>query len=301
MEVFCFFFFKKEALIFVHWTECWLGFMGFLKEIEPEHGLACPVVPGVRRIVARNPSPMTYHGTNTYLVDDDAGGLTVIDPGPDDAPHHDAVLAAGEGRIRRILVSHTHLDHVGGAARLREATGAPTFGWHSSASEAFRADHPLEDGASVAGLTALFTPGHAADHLCFEWRDGIVFTADHVMGWASSIVSPPKGDMRAYVDSLRLMLARPHRLYLCGHGPVVPDPHSHVRALLAHRIRRERAIAAAIARAPGDTDTLVSRLYARLDPILRRAAERTVLAHLLKLEAEGRMVREGEVWRSTRA
>ncbi len=275
--------------------------MRFLKEIEPEHGIACPVVPGVRRIVARNPSPMTYHGTNTYLVDDDAGGVTVIDPGPDDGPHGDAVLAAGAGRIRRILVSHTHLDHVGGAARLRAATGAPTFGWHGSASAIFRPDHALEDGATVAGLTALFTPGHAADHLCFEWRGGVVFTADHVMGWASSIVSPPNGDMRAYVDSLRLMLARPHRLYLCGHGPAVPDPHSHVRGLLANRIRRERALAAAVARAPGATDALADRLYPKLDPMLRRAAERTVLAHLLKMEAEGLVARDGAIWRSARA
>jgi glyoxylase-like metal-dependent hydrolase (beta-lactamase superfamily II) len=273
--------------------------MGFLKEIEPEHGIVGPVVPGVRRVVARNPSPMTYHGTNTYLVDDEAGGVTVIDPGPDDAPHVDAVLAAGEGRIRRILVSHTHLDHVGAAAQLRAATGAPTFGWHGSTSTIFRPDHPLEDGATVAGLTALFTPGHAADHLCFEWRDGLVFTADHVMGWASSIVSPPNGDMRAYVDSLRLMLARPHRLYLCGHGPAVPDPHNHVRTLLAHRIRRERAIAAAVARAPSDTYALMDRLYAKLDPMLRRGAERNVLAHLLKMEAEGLVARDGEVWRST--
>jgi glyoxylase-like metal-dependent hydrolase (beta-lactamase superfamily II) len=271
--------------------------MAFLKEIEPERGIALPVVPGVRRVVARNPSQMTYHGTNTYLVDDDAGGITIIDPGPDDLGHTDAVVAAGAGRIRRILVSHTHPDHVGAAARLREATGAPTFGWKTSAADTFAADHAMEDGATIAGLTALFTPGHAADHLCFEWRDGIVFTADHVMGWASSIVSPPRGDMRAYIASLRRMLTRPHRLYLCGHGPAVPDPHGHVRALLANRIRRERAIAAAVARAPSDTYTLMDRLYAKLDPMLRRAAERNVLAHLLKMEAEGRVARDGDVWR----
>jgi glyoxylase-like metal-dependent hydrolase (beta-lactamase superfamily II) len=271
--------------------------MAFLKEIEPERGAALPVVRGVRRVVAGNPSQMTYHGTNTYLVDDDAGGITVIDPGPDDARHVDAVVHAGDGRIRRILVSHTHPDHVGGAARLAAATGAPTHGWAQSAAETFHADHPMADGETIAGLTALFTPGHAADHLCFEWRDGIVFTADHVMGWASSIVNPPKGDMRAYVASLRLMLTRPHRLYLCGHGPVVPDPQAHVRALLANRIRRERAIAAALCRAPSDTYTLMDRLYAKLDPMLRRAAERNVLAHLVKMEAEGLVVRDGALWR----
>jgi glyoxylase-like metal-dependent hydrolase (beta-lactamase superfamily II) len=147
----------------------------------------------------------------------------------------------------------------------------------------------------------LYTPGHAADHLCFAWRDGIVFTADHVMGWASSIVSPPKGDMRAYLASLRLLLERPHRLYLCGHGPPLPDPQSHVRSLLAHRIRRERAIAAAVAAAPSDTYTLMDRLYSKLDPMLRRAAERNVLAHLIKLEADGIVARDGDIWHAVAA
>jgi glyoxylase-like metal-dependent hydrolase (beta-lactamase superfamily II) len=180
---------------------------------------------------------------------------------------------------------------------LRAATGAPSYGWTPGASETFAPDHRLGDGDTVAGLTALHTPGHAADHLCFEWHDGIVFTGDHVMGWASSVVSPPNGDMRAYMASLRRLLDRPHRLYLCGHGPPVPDPHGHVRALLANRIRRERAIAAAVAAQPTDTHTLMERLYAKLDPVLRRAAERTVLAHLIKLEADGVVARDGAVWR----
>jgi glyoxylase-like metal-dependent hydrolase (beta-lactamase superfamily II) len=270
--------------------------MAFLKESEPARGLPLPVVPGVRRVVAPNPSQMTYHGTNTWLVDDGDGGITIIDPGPDDTRHVAAVVTAGAGRIRRILVSHTHADHVGGTAALQAATGARSYGWTQSASDAFAADHRLGDGDSVAGLTALFTPGHAADHLCFEWRDGMVFTADHVMGWASSIVSPPKGDMRAYFASLRRMLERPDRLYLCGHGPAVPDAHGHVRALLANRIRRERAIAAALAKAPSDTYTLMDRLYSKLDPLLRRAAERNVLAHLIKMEADGLVARDGELW-----
>jgi glyoxylase-like metal-dependent hydrolase (beta-lactamase superfamily II) len=275
--------------------------MGFLKESEPDRGVALPVVPGIRRVVAGNPSQMTYHGTNTYLVEDDDGGITIIDPGPRDPRHVAAVSVAGEGRIQRILVSHAHDDHVGATAMLQAATGAPSYGWAHSASGTFAADHRLADGDKVAGFTALFTPGHAADHLCFEWRDGIVFTADHVMGWASSIVSPPKGDMRAYFTSLRLLLTRPHRLYLCGHGPPIPDPHSHVRALLANRIRRERGIAAAVAKAASDTHTLMDRLYGKLDPVLRRAAERNVLAHLIKMEADGLVARDGDLWYSSQS
>jgi glyoxylase-like metal-dependent hydrolase (beta-lactamase superfamily II) len=272
--------------------------MPFLKENEPARGLPQHVVPGVVRVVAANPGPMTYHGTNTYLIEDGEGGLTVLDPGPDRPEHVEAVVAAGAGRIRRIVLSHTHHDHMGAVALLQAATGAPTHGWKVSADPAFTPDVALEDGDEIAGLTAIFTPGHAADHLCFAWRDGVLFTADHVMAWSSSVVSPPRGDMGAYFASLELLIARPDRLYLCGHGPALPDPQPYVRDLLAHRVRRETAIADAIAGTPSDTHSLMERLYSKLDPTLRRAAERNVLAHLLKLQTEGRVVQDGEVWRA---
>ena len=270
--------------------------MTFVREPEPARGVAVPVLPGVHRIVAPNPGVMTDHGTNTYLIDDDEGGLSVLDPGPDIAAHVAAVVQAGAGRIRRILVSHAHRDHFSAAAELRAQTGALVIAWPTSAHADFSADQPIADGATLAGLTAVHTPGHAPDHLCFGWRDSVLFTADVVMGWSSSIVNPPDGDMTAYCDSLRLLLTRPDRLYLCGHGPPVPDPHAHVRSLLAHRIRREVAIAKAVEHAPADTFGLMDRLYSKVDPMLRRAAERNVLAHLLKLQREGQVEQRGTHW-----
>jgi glyoxylase-like metal-dependent hydrolase (beta-lactamase superfamily II) len=271
--------------------------MTFLKEPEPSRGVALDVVPGVKRVVAGNPGSMTYHGTNTYLIEDPTGGLTVLDPGPDLSDHVAAVVRAGGGRIERILLSHTHSDHLGATAALKAATGAPTFGWKRSATPAFEPDIALDEGDTISGLTAIFTPGHAADHLCFAWRDGIVFSGDHVMGWSSSVVSPPLGDMKAYLASLELLLERPDALYLCGHGPALPNPRSYVRLLIAHRKRREEAISRAVAARSQTTAELVSHLYAKTDPMLRRAAERNVLAHLIKLDTEGKVSREGNTWR----
>ena len=147
-------------------------------------------------------------------------------------------------------------------------------------------------------MLAVHTPGHASDHLCFARPDGVLFSADHVMGWSSSIVSPPGGNMAAYVASLHKLLARPETLYLPGHGPALPQPHPYVRSLLDHRVAREEAIAAEIARTPRSTVGLVDALYSKIDPMLKLAAERNVLAHLLKLQAEGRAVTDGEVWRA---
>jgi glyoxylase-like metal-dependent hydrolase (beta-lactamase superfamily II) len=271
--------------------------MGFVREPEPARGILLPVMAGVGRIVAPNPSLMTYHGTNTWVVEDGSGGISVIDPGPNREEHVAAVVAACAGRVARILVTHGHSDHVGAAQALREATGARAYGAAPLAGATFVPDHVLGDGDSVAGLRAVFTPGHAADHLCFAFRDDLLFSGDHVMGWASSIVSPPEGDMTAYFASLERLLTAPYSRFLCGHGPVVDEPAAHVRSLLAHRIRRERAIAAAVRTAPAGSFELMDRLYSKLDPILRWAAERNVLAHLHKLRGEGVVRCEGDVWR----
>ncbi len=271
--------------------------MDFLTEPEPIRDVVLPVLPGISRIVAANPGPMTYHGTNTYLIDS-ADGTMVLDPGPDDPAHVQAILAATGGRISRILVSHTHRDHIGALPALRAATGAPTYGFHRSAEPSFTPGIPLHDGDNVENWTALHTPGHAADHVAFARADGVVFTGDHVMSWSTSVVSPPQGDMSAYFASLRRLLAREDSLYLPGHGPPITETRRFVRALLDHRVMRENAVLRALQRAPADAAGLVGAIYAGIAPALRGAAERNVMAHLLKLESEGRTVRDGELWRA---
>ncbi len=258
-----------------------------LTEPEPPRGVAFSVAPGIRRLVAPNPGPLTYHGTNTYLIEG-AAGTTVLDPGPDDPEHVAAILAAAGGTVARIFLTHGHADHIGALPALRAATGAAVF--------AVRVG--LADGAAIGLWTALHTPGHAPDHVCFARADGVVFSGDHVMGWASTVVIPPDGDMAAYIASLRLLLLRQDdALFLPGHGPPIANPRGFTEALLAHRLGREAAIRAALAEAPQTAAALVARLYVPLDPRLRPAAEASVTAHLLKLQAEAVAERQDGVWR----
>lgn len=264
--------------------------MAYITETTPPTGMALPAADGIRRIVAGNPGPMTYHGTNTYLLEG-ADGVSVLDPGPDDPAHLEAVLREA-GTVARILVSHGHLDHVGGLAALRAATGAPVFAFDAGLSP----DHLLVDGDVVAGWTVLHTPGHAGDHVSLARADGVVMTADHVMGWSSSVVSPPEGDMAAYFASLRRLLAREDRLYLPGHGPAIADPKGYARFLLGHREQREAAILEALRSTPLLVPALVDAVYTGLAAHLHKAAQRNVTAHLLKLEGEGRAKPLGEAW-----
>ena len=276
--------------------------MPFLTEPEPERGASLAVMPGIRRIVANNPSPMTYFGTNTYLLDT-ADGLVVLDPGPaDDHQHVGAILRHSGGQVAVILVSHTHHDHVGAVPALQQATGAPTAGFRNSAIADFDADIKLDHGGSVAGMVALHTPGHASDHLCFAFPaangERVLFSADHVMSWSTSIVSPPGGDMADYFASLKLLLGREDDVYLPGHGPPLRQPQTLVREMLTHRMIREQAIAKKLSDGSFDTYAIMDALYSQLNPRLRKAAERNVLAHLMKMQAEGKAVREGELWRA---
>jgi len=228
---------------------------------------------------------MTYHGTNTYLVAGD-DGLTVIDPGPDSAAHVADILAVGE-RIARIVLTHTHADHSGAVPALAAATGAPVYGHGGKLAPDVR----LEDGAEVAGFTALYTPGHAADHLCYEYRltDGrkILFSGDHVMPWSSSIVNPPDGDMGAYYRSLEALLGRDDEIYLSGHGPMLEQPLTLVTEMLAHRKFRERMILDELRGQHWAVAPLAAKLYNKADAFLKIAAQRNVLAHMLKLKDEG--------------
>jgi glyoxylase-like metal-dependent hydrolase (beta-lactamase superfamily II) len=264
--------------------------MAYLTEAQPPRGMVTQAAPGIRRIVADNPGPMTYHGTNTYLIDGPDGTI-VLDPGPQDLAHTQAVLAAA-GRVSAIWITHSHHDHVGGLPALREATGAPVFAFAASVTP----DHLLADGARLSGWSVLHTPGHAPDHLCFSRADGTLFSGDHVMGWSSTVVSPPDGSMSAYFTSLRRLLARSDSLFLPGHGPAITAPRAYATFLMAHRQGREDAILAALAEQPQQSGMLVTRLYADIAPALHPVAERNVLAHLQKLVEEGRAILGDAGW-----
>ena len=287
----------------------------FLRDDALPHGAVQDIAPGIRRIVCANPGPFTFRGTNTYLIG--RGEVAVLDPGPADSTHLAAILRATAGeRITRILVSHTHRDHSPGAVALVAATGATTFGHGphvtppdaggEGGDHAFRPDIALPDGATVESdewrVTALHTPGHCANHLCFALENGatpgILFSADHVMSWSTTVVSPPDGDMAAYMASLARIAMRDDRLYLPGHGPPLPDPAPFVAALAAHRREREAKVFHALRTARRATAAeLVPPVYGpELDAKLVPAAARSLLAHLIKLAAEGAAAREGDAF-----
>ena len=293
-----------------------MGSIPFRRDDALVPGALEETAPGVRRVLCGNPSAFTFRGTNTYVIGR-GRGVAVLDPGPEDAAHLAAILAATRGEaVSHILVSHTHRDHSPGAAALAAATGAPTcgFGPHltppdqggEGGDHGFRPDVLLADGEAVEGdgwrLTALHTPGHCGNHLCFALEgsgDGVLFSADHVMSWSTSVVSPPDGDMAAYMRSLGRLREREDRLLLPGHGPAITDPQPFLAALAAHREEREALVAEALNRAgrPATATELVEPVYGPLDPRLVAAAGRSLLAHLIKLEAEGAVRREGEVWK----
>ncbi|WP_159998498.1 MBL fold metallo-hydrolase [Roseomonas sp. 18066] len=266
----------------------------------------------LRRIRCGNPGAFTFLGTNSYLIGE-GGSVAVLDPGPLDEAHQAAILAALPGEtISHILVSHTHRDHSPGAAPLVAATGAKTagFGPHQTPREAggeggdhdFHPDIALADGDTIAGegwrLTALHTPGHCANHLCFALEGGeVLFSADHVMSWSTSVVSPPDGDMAQYMASLQRLASRGETLFLPGHGAPLPQPAAFTRALIAHRQAREAALLAALTDRPQPVEALVPPLYgSALDPKLRPAAARSLLAHLIKLAEEGQAQQALDGW-----
>ncbi|HEX8572596.1 MAG TPA: MBL fold metallo-hydrolase [Allosphingosinicella sp.] len=268
--------------------------------------------PRVRRVLAPNPSPFTYTGTQTYIVG--SGEVAVIDPGPDLPEHVEALLAALDGeRVAAILCTHTHRDHSPASRPLKAATGAPIAGCAPlglddsgpRADESFdfdyRPDRILADGERLAAdgwtLEAVATPGHTSNHLCVALaEERALFTGDHVMGWSTTVVAPPDGDMADYRRSLDKLLARDDLIYYPAHGPAVEDPKGHVRRLLVHRHMRERQIVGQLERGEGRVEAMVEQMYAGIDPRLFPAAGRSVLAHLIDLERSGQVRREGESW-----
>jgi glyoxylase-like metal-dependent hydrolase (beta-lactamase superfamily II) len=264
------------------------------------------LTPLVRRMIAPNPGPFTFTGTCTYVVG--RGEVAVIDPGPDDAAHVDALLRALAGEtIAYILATHTHKDHSPACDALRRATGAPIVGcapFRATGPEAPRSqdlayspDAALASGERLRGagftLTAIATPGHASNHLAFALEEEeSLFSGDHVMAWSTTIVSPPDGNMGDYMSSLETLRARGERIYWPGHGGPVRDPQKFVRGLINHRRHRELLVLAALRAGARTIDDLVERLYVGLDPRLRGAAARTVFAHLEDLVARGRAERE---------
>jgi glyoxylase-like metal-dependent hydrolase (beta-lactamase superfamily II) len=269
---------------------------------------------GIARLLAHNPSPFTYYGTQTYLVGDDE--VAVIDPGPDQLDHLDALNEAiGGRRVVAIMCTHTHRDHSPAAKPLAAATGAPIVGCAPlsldsagpRADEAFDSgyapDRSLADGEAVEvdgrRLVAVATPGHTSNHLCFAREgSGALFTGDHVMGWSTTVVFPPDGDMAAYMASLQKLREREDRVYYPAHGPPVTKPQQYVRSLLTHRKQREAQIVRLAGERARTIVEIVADAYPGLDPRLRTAAGGSVLAHLLDLEARGLVVREGDLWKA---
>jgi glyoxylase-like metal-dependent hydrolase (beta-lactamase superfamily II) len=285
----------------------------FLRESAPAHGEVEQTTPEVRRVICNNPSAFTYRGTNTYIIG--RGEVAVLDPGPLDDAHLAAILRATSGEtITHIVVSHTHRDHSPNAAPLKAATGAVTcgFGRHLTPAEqggeggdhGFVPEVTLADGGMLAGagwrLQALHTPGHCGNHLCFVLEgSGVLFSADHVMSWSTSVVSPPDGDMAAYMRSLDKLRAREglDSLYLPGHGPPLPEPARFVQKLWDHREERERRVLSALVKAGRATPLeLVPAVYGPMDPRLIIPASRSLWSHLIKLEQEGMVRADGESW-----
>ncbi len=277
----------------------------------PAPGALERLSPLVRRMVAPNPGPFTFSGTCGYVVGN--GRVAVIDPGPDDSAHVAALAHALRGEtVDVIAVTHTHRDHSPGARHLKALTGARIVGCarhtpvEDSPSGRLDASHDLDhvpdqvmaDGHSLdlpgATLTAVHTPGHASNHLCFALaQENALFSGDHVMAWSTSIVAPPDGSMRDYMESLDKLRARSEAIFWPGHGGPVREPQRYLRGLVNHRRLREASIVAAIGRGEATVPAIVARIYEGLDPRLNQAAALSVLAHLEDLLARGRVRADG--------
>jgi glyoxylase-like metal-dependent hydrolase (beta-lactamase superfamily II) len=281
----------------------------FVRDISFEYGKADQVSPLIRRVICNNPGPFTFTGTGTYIVGQ--GEVAVIDPGPDDAEHLQAILAATSGeRVSHILTTHTHGDHSPLARPLARATGATIHGratpgaghaWvrmDESDQTGFRPDVEAVDGERVAGpgwtLRAVATPGHASNHVCYALEEErALFTGDHIMGWSTTVIGPPDGDMSDYYASLDKVAAGDFATLWPTHGAPVTEVAPFIAAYKAHRLDRERQILEALADGPARIAEMVPVIYAGVDPRLHLAAGSSMLAHLIHLERQGVVATDG--------
>jgi glyoxylase-like metal-dependent hydrolase (beta-lactamase superfamily II) len=278
--------------------------------VDAPYATAEQLEPAIARVLANNPSPFTYTGTQSYLIGERE--VAVIDPGPDLPEHLEALEEAIGGRpVVAIMCTHTHRDHSPAAKPLADATGAPIVGCAPLALETvgpradasfdgdYSPDLVLKDADSVTvdgrSIVAVATPGHTSNHLCFAY-EGALFTGDHVMGWSTTVVVPPDGDMAEYIRSLDKLRGRDDRIYYPAHGAPVTNPQQYVRSLIGHRMQRERQILRLVSEQPRPISDIVANAYPGLDPRLVPAAGGSVLAHLVDLQRRGIVDREGELW-----
>ena len=285
----------------------------FRREMTFQYGVVDTLSPLIRRVICRNPSAFTFHGTGTYIIG--RGKVAVIDPGPDDAAHVQAVAAAVQGEtVTHHVITHTHRDHSPATAALKRLVGGRAYGFgpHGSGrtggvegdveeggDSGFVPDVKVRDGDLIEGegwtLEAVYTPGHTSNHLCYALKqENVLFPGDHVMGWSTTIVSPPDGDMLAYMRSLEKLRARSEVRYWPTHGTSIEEPRRFVAALLEHRHDRERQIMDCLGRGIGRIPEMVKVMYADINPGLHPAAARSVLAHLIHMADTGRVACDGE-------
>ncbi|HUJ48130.1 MAG TPA: MBL fold metallo-hydrolase [Rhizomicrobium sp.] len=290
----------------------------FERNFDVPYGEVIQLSPMVSRLLAPNPSPFTFKGTGVYFVGASEGAtdIAVIDPGPLLPEHLNALRRAIEGkRVSHILVTHTHADHSPAAAPLKEWTGAKTYGFgpHGSGKDdgpkmeeggdlTFVPDVAVQDGDIIGGngfaFECVYTPGHTSNHMCYALKEEqALFTGDHVMGWSTTVVTPPDGDMAQYMASLRKLIARDERILYPTHGAPIRDPKPYLEAYLDHRLEREAQILQSIRDGRTTIPQMVEHMYADVDKRLHPAASRSVLAHLIQLEAEGRVRRDGAGYR----
>ncbi len=285
----------------------------FRRHLDFAYGKVEQVAPGVRRIIAENPSPFTLYGTGTYILG--RGQVAVIDPGPADSVHIGALVAGlKEETISHILITHTHMDHSPGCRLLKEHTNAQTYAYGPHGAGKLEQGVPVEEGGDMEfqpdllvrdgdvltgdgwSVECVYTPGHTSNHMCYQLREGrMLFTGDHVMGWSTSIISPPDGDMGAYFASLEKLLNRDDSAYWPTHGPMVDDPKTLVRAFVKHRQDREEQILHCVEQGVHLIQNMVPRIYVELPEFMYPAAARSVLASVEHMVANGLLATEGRV------